>query len=208
MPSESVSQEELLLNSMNVLHLILELDLFTILDQFGKFSQIINILITFLRYDKKNIKFAQMIISTQEKEMEGRKERKKEKKDMLSLGVMKNMNPFAMMKKMVNFVKQETEEEEEEAEENEDEDFDNKLDDAQVYTNPLIRGYIKLNNQLEELCHEDFQQNPLETQLKLKICDILDFFLNLRQDFLLTNLLTFFKNSVVNGVTNETKEEK
>ena len=48
----------------------------------------------------------------------------------------------------------------------------------------------------------------IERELKLQICDILDHFLNMRQNFLQTNLLAFFKNIITKAPNNETKDDK
>ena len=68
-----------------------------------------------------------------------------------------------------------------------------------MYTNPLMRGFIFLNNKLDSANNEDFNMHPIEVGLKLKICDILDHFLDRRQDFLISNLMTFFKHFIVLG---------
>ena len=66
-----------------------------------------------------------------------------------------------------------------------------------MYTNPLMRGFIFLKNKLEAANKEDNNMSPIEVELKLKICDILDHFLDMRQDFLISNVLTFYKHFVV-----------
>ena len=38
----------------------------------------------------------------------------------------------------------------------------------------------------------------IEINIKLKICDIFDQLLDLRQEYLMNNLLNFFKNDVIN----------
>lgn len=49
-----------------------------------------------------------------------------------------------------------------------------------MYTNPLMRGFIFLKNKLEAANKEDNNMSPIEVELKLKICDILDHFLDMR----------------------------
>ena len=46
--------------------------------------------------------------------------------------------------------------------------------------NPLTRGFIFLCNKLEGANKEDNNMSPIEIDLKLKICDILDHLLDMR----------------------------
>jgi hypothetical protein len=43
-----------------------------------------------------------------------------------------------------------------------------------------MRGFIFLNNKLEGANNEDNTLSPVEVDLKLKICDVLDHFLDRR----------------------------
>lgn len=49
-----------------------------------------------------------------------------------------------------------------------------------MYTNPLMRGLIWLNNKLDGSNLDEKGIGAIEIQLKLKICDILDYFLDKR----------------------------
>ena len=98
------------------------------------------------------------------------------------------------------------------AKEEDDEDDDDEegvqVDDAQLYTNPLMRGFIKFYNLLENVKEDDSGMALTEIQLKLKLCDMIDHFLDMRQDFLLSNFLFFFKHFIVFGESQERKEEQ
>jgi inositol 1,4,5-triphosphate receptor type 1/inositol 1,4,5-triphosphate receptor type 3 len=65
-----------------------------------------------------------------------------------------------------------------------------------------------LHNQLESVNHDDGRISEAEISIKLKICDILDHFLDLRQNYLQSNILFFFKQVVVTTPYLETKEDK
>jgi inositol 1,4,5-triphosphate receptor type 1/inositol 1,4,5-triphosphate receptor type 3 len=112
--------------------------------------------------------------------VERRRVFKREKKELV------NLNPLEMIKKLSSMmgkltnVLNITNTEEEEEDDDEDDQFDSQIDDAQMYTNPLMRGFIFLNNKLENANNEDSNLSPIEIELKLKICDILDHFLNMR----------------------------
>ena len=54
------------------------------------------------------------------------------------------------------------------------------MDDNHIWKNPIMRGYIKLNNQLESLTYEDAHLLESEITIKLKICEVLDYFLDQR----------------------------
>lgn len=43
-----------------------------------------------------------------------------------------------------------------------------------------MRGFISLNNQLESLTYQEYSQIKTEIEFKLKICSILDHFLDRR----------------------------
>jgi inositol 1,4,5-triphosphate receptor type 1/inositol 1,4,5-triphosphate receptor type 3 len=68
-----------------------------------------------------------------------------------------------------------------------------------MYTNPLMRGFIKLENELQSttINVEDNGSNQLEIKIKLTLCDIMDRFLNMRQNYLMLNILSFFKKSII-----------
>ncbi len=61
----------------------------------------------------------------------------------------------------------------------------------------MMRGQVTLHNQLEETIFDDPLHRQNEINVKLKVLRILEHFLDLRQDYLLTNFLAFFKQKVV-----------
>jgi inositol 1,4,5-triphosphate receptor type 1/inositol 1,4,5-triphosphate receptor type 3 len=73
------------------------------------------------------------------------------------------------------------------------------VDDVKMYSNPLMKCFIKMNNQLEALTHEDSNTDNSELKLKLTICDIFEYFLDMRQEYLISNLLSFFKKEIMNS---------
>lgn len=74
-----------------------------------------------------------------------------------------------------------------------------KVDDNQLFSNPVMRGFIRLNNQLGALTYEDSKLMQTEISIKLKICEIIHRFLDERQQTLITNILYWFKTKVVEG---------
>lgn len=49
-----------------------------------------------------------------------------------------------------------------------------------MYSNPLMKCFIKLNNSLEALTHEESNSENIEIHMKLNICDIFEYHLDMR----------------------------
>jgi len=62
----------------------------------------------------------------------------------------------------------------------EEEHVNEQPDDSQLFKNPIMRSFIKLHNELEGLTHEDPSNVYYEVSLKIKICDIIENFLDMR----------------------------
>lgn len=60
-----------------------------------------------------------------------------------------------------------------------------------------MRGFIKLENSLIRIVHEEKSSNQLEIQIKLVLCDMIDRFLDMRQNYLMQNILAFFKTHMI-----------
>lgn len=71
-----------------------------------------------------------------------------------------------------------------------------------------MRGYLKFANRLNAFNYMDpkFVQNEL--QVKLKICDIFERLLDLRQNYLMQNTLIFFKVYLLEANHEENNEEQ
>lgn len=99
-------------------------------------------------------------------------------------------------------------EEEEDADEGNDKQFEiNTLDDPQIFNNPIMRGFISLNNKLESLDFEDSFKKQTEIDIKLHICEVIDHLLDLRQDYLMHNVLGWFNQHIVEGDNKEKDKE-
>jgi hypothetical protein len=73
----------------------------------------------------------------------------------------------------------------------------NLEEENQMFSHPVFRGYTFLNNCLESVSFEEYAAKQTEIQIKLRICKVFEHFINARQDYLLSNFLTFFKRHVV-----------
>lgn len=71
------------------------------------------------------------------------------------------------------------------------------IDDNSLFRNPIMRGFIRLNNTLENMSYQDETRLKLEIDIKLKICDIFQRILDQRQDYLITNVLLFFREKII-----------
>ncbi len=56
-----------------------------------------------------------------------------------------------------------------------------KIDDKQMYNNPLMRGFVKLHNLLEQKSFEEHAITHIEFNIKYKILEIMETFLDKRQ---------------------------
>lgn len=70
------------------------------------------------------------------------------------------------------------------------------IDDNMLFNNPIMKGFVKLNNLIETIMYADNESIEIENKIKVKICEILDRFLCFRQDYLLSNSLFFFKKTL------------
>ena len=65
-------------------------------------------------------------------------------------------------------------------ENNKNYELERQVKDADFYHNPLVKGFIKLNNQLESFVRDQVKMSNAEIQIKTNILEILDLFLNFR----------------------------
>lgn len=65
---------------------------------------------------------------------------------------------------------------------------------ALVYNNPLMKGMVLLKHQLTQLTSDQTQRNSAtqENIIKTEICDLLHTMLDMRQDFLISNILAWY----------------
>lgn len=73
------------------------------------------------------------------------------------------------------------------------------MNEQHLYLNPVMRGYLKIQSRMQIFNYMDPIWVANEVQLKIKICDIFEYLLDLRHDFLLQNALIFFKYYVLQG---------
>lgn len=80
------------------------------------------------------------------------------------------------------------------------------MNEQYLYMNPVMRGYLKFYSSLQGYNYMNPKLVQNEINLKLKICDILDRFLDMRQNFMLQNAIVFFKYYVLKGDHEENNE--
>lgn len=113
---------------------------------------------------------------------------RKQRKDNNPLGIGLNLganlmnmaNPMNLNLNLNNIFG--SDEEQKSDTEDEEQIDDGIVDDVQMYTNPLMRGFIKLENELQStiLIREESGSNQLEIKIKLTLCNIMDRFLDMR----------------------------
>jgi len=75
--------------------------------------------------------------------------------------------------------------------------FVDDADEGVFYNNPLMKGLILLRNQLDQHTTERrLREVNNEILIKEEICDLFNYLLDLRQDFLLSNLTGWFEETI------------
>ncbi|CAD8103545.1 unnamed protein product [Paramecium sonneborni] len=209
---KSLLINELLYNSCQMMQLVLELDVFTLLDKEPNYyyKQIIDIVIHFFFYDFKQLQLMRSVYKQQKNEINQRKQRKDN--NPLGIGLNLGANLINMANPMnlnLNNIFGSDDEQKSDTEDEEQID-DGIVDDVQMYTNPLMRGFIKLENELQStiLIREETGSNQLEIKIKLTLCDIMDRFLDMRQNYLMLNVLSFFKKSIIEKMQDGIQQTK
>ncbi|CAD8059333.1 unnamed protein product [Paramecium primaurelia] len=199
---KSLLINELLYNSCQMLLLVLELDVFSLLDKEPNnyYKQIIDIVIHYFFYDFTQLPLMKSVYKVQKSEITQRKQRKEV--NPLGIGLNLGANLMSMANPMnlglnLNLFGSD---EEQKSESDDDEQIDEGIvDDVQMYTNPLMRGFIKLENELQNalVTREETGSSQLEIKIKLTLCDVMDRFLDMRQNYLMLNCLSFFKKQII-----------
>ena len=72
-----------------------------------------------------------------------------------------------------------------------------EMDDPLFFNNPIMKGLITVRNQLDQIVVDNkTQECKNEVMIKEQICDLLSFLENLRQDFLISNILAWFIENI------------
>ncbi|CAD8068825.1 unnamed protein product [Paramecium sonneborni] len=197
---QSLLMNELLYNSCQMMQLVLELDVFSFLDKESNFfyKQIIDIVIHYFFYDFSQLPLMRCVYKVQKQEITQRKQRKEV--NPLGIGLNLGANLISMANPMNLNLNIFGSDEEQKSESEDEEQMDEGIvDDVQMYTNPLMRGFIKLENELQNSLstREETGSNQLEIKIKLTLCDIMDRFLDMRQNYLMLNSLAFFKKQII-----------
>ena len=69
------------------------------------------------------------------------------------------------------------------------------LDDALFYNNPITKSLVELKNNLDLMASDEVEdeENSIGIQIKQEICDLLNFLIDLRQNFLVQNCICWFE---------------
>lgn len=152
------------------MQLLIEFDLFNEVDRNNLLAHILRSLLTLLLYEKDSI---QLVAACYQKQhvKEDRRE---------------NLNILA------DIIKKKPIEEVNKIEVEEDENEQN-LEDPQIFKSRFIKGFLKLNNLLDSYSYEDKESILTEIKVKLCICEIIQHYLEKWQNFLLENIIIWFK---------------
>ncbi|EGR32737.1 MIR domain protein [Ichthyophthirius multifiliis] len=206
MKENSFIDDTLLLNSIELTHLILNLGLFEALKETNQFKFLVKYLMNIFIFDAKNIQYIAACQITLNRENDRRKNIKDQKKVLLNFDIAANMKKLQQAANQTTLLLKQSNSEKE-TKEDDDINFDpgqgdnqNPLEQSKLYDNHIMRGQIKLNNMLQEMNYQDQAQMQTEINVKLKILDILENIQNLRQNYLISNVLKFFKDNIADIV--------
>ena len=69
-----------------------------------------------------------------------------------------------------------------------------EIDEQNIYNNPTMRSMLSLHYYLERLKYEeDERKTKADTKVKLEVCDTMDFLINMRKNYLISNFLAWFQ---------------
>lgn len=196
-PGRDMLNEPLIYNTAELVMLLLELDIVEIVfeeEANGQYMRLVEPLMYLIQYERKFMKYLNGSIKSLKEEVEKRKKKKDEKNNPMAGISLPGALSFSNMMSLVQ--------KKEKAEDAEDDNGDEmqqvqSLDDAQLFQNPIMRGFISINHTLESLTYQEYWKIKTEIEFKLKVCSIFDYFLDRRQNFLISNILVFFKNRVL-----------
>lgn len=173
---EDVLQDELISRTLELLHQLMKLELFWVLEySFDKsskannlLSQLIETLLYIFQYEKFELKFVKAHNNSWKENVKQALIRKNAK-NQLSLSI-----PFGLGgKKTV----------EEEGEEGKSDG--QVMNEQHLYSNSVMRGYLKFMNGLQSYNYMDPGVVENEMKVKLQICEILERYLDMRQNFMI-----------------------
>lgn len=159
----------------------------------GYYSEILTYLLTFLQYSKNNIKFVAALYKT---DKDNQMERKK-KKNAGPIGFSGMSKGFSSITSFISKAAIGSNDEEEEDEEHQDIQLGADVNETSLFYNPIMRGFVKLNNTLEDVNYEDSYKIKAEISIKTTVCEVIAYLLDLRQDYLMTNVVNYFKDVVI-----------
>ncbi|EGR30674.1 MIR domain protein [Ichthyophthirius multifiliis] len=184
-----------------MLNLLLELNLFNILGRQKDYFLIVQYLIKLIAYDKINIIFSS---TSYYQAYESSVERQNQKNKLMNMKINVNIN---LNKDMFNIFQENDEEISEQDESNLQYGILNsnqcKIDENLLYNNPLMRGFLKINSSLHSLGIDDNDKLNMDIKIKLQICDIFEQFLNMRQDYLIQNVMHWFSKNIIDRMNKE-----
>ena len=68
------------------------------------------------------------------------------------------------------------------------------MDDDLKYNNKIMRGLTSFLKKVDLMKDgkEKKRKKKLETEIKLEICDLIEYFMDLRQNYLITNFISWY----------------
>ncbi|CAK81479.1 unnamed protein product (macronuclear) [Paramecium tetraurelia] len=173
--SSDLLNDELVYNAADQILTMLQLDIMPS----KYYNKIIKYMSEMFIYDRKNLDYLNAAVKSYQQTVNERKGKK-------SIVINQFGNVFNGMKDLIQL----NQEDKEEVGEEEEEEEINLYDQPKLFLNPIMKGFMSMSNQLEGMI--TLPKSQQEIEFKLKVCSILDHFLDRRQNFLISNILLFF----------------
>jgi len=184
----------LLANIIKMLSKMINFDLLTLLNKTNLFSQIVHDCIHILEFEKDSPVLSYAVSKLRDENYKkniSSVEKKKNKVFGFMTCVVGNMKGLASQ--VVGTVASTVFGSQKKTTEKTQSTTDEEANDTMFLNNPIMKGLILIKHQLDQLTYDPtLMENQNEILIKEEICDLLNFMIDLRQNFLLSNTICWF----------------
>jgi len=183
---------------LNVVQLFSKLIKFDILRMTGKsnlYYTVVNTLVRLLEYEPKSSGYSYLLGKLRGENMKKREESAKSKGLPISVASFKNFIGSVVenvteitgtLGGFLNLTQQKSLVESKK-------DVVDDIEDQNLFNNPIMRTMMSLHYQLERLKFDEEKKDKVDAEVKLEVLETLDFLLDMRKNFLVSNFLGWHK---------------